>query len=204
MCPVIPIAENFCVPCSQRLGYSVKKLNLTFNLSKSPRGTPPDLVACPCCDRIWGDIHSPSLRLDPINDNAGVVGRGGGGPWVDRNPVNNNQNNSQPGGNPNNQPKSSSGSLSNMAERSYPLPQTSDYSAAATGVNIKKAGVKGGGKDSGKSNGSSNGDVRGFFNSVSQDENAPVCVCGGRAISKTTTKEGPNKGRPFYTCPKPR
>ena len=79
----------------------------------------------------------------------------------------------------------------------YPV-ETSDYSAAATGVNKKKkqsgrgAGAGAGGRGSG-----------GNYAHVSQDDNAPVCVCGGRAISKVTTKEGPNKGRVFYTCPKP-
>ena len=81
----------------------------------------------------------------------------------------------------------------------YPV-ETSDYSAAATGVNIKK---KASGRGGGGGAGGGAGGGRGNYANVSQDENAPVCVCGGRALTKTVTKEGPTKGRPFYTCPKP-
>ena len=210
-----------CVPCSKKLGFTVRKLKVTFNLSKAPRGTPPVQEACPSCDRIWEDIHSPSLRLDPLNGHVAVAvavagggGRGGGGEgqgqgrsWIDHNPPNSYQNHHQ-NNSLNNIQNSYLSNQQNQNQnqstaRSYSLPETSDYSAAATGVNIKKIG-KGNSKDLGKGNSNVNVDVRGAFNNVSQDENAPTCVCGGRAITKTTTKEGPNKGRPFYTCPKPR
>ncbi|KAM7428568.1 hypothetical protein ABFA07_020472 [Porites harrisoni] len=33
---------------------------------------------------------------------------------------------------------------------------------------------------------------------------SPCCHCGQPAVSRTVSKEGPNKGRPFYCCSKPR
>lgn len=36
---------------------------------------------------------------------------------------------------------------------------------------------------------------------VGQDK--PTCRCGGEVVERTVSKEGPNKGRKFYACPKP-
>ena len=208
---VIPLADVDCASCSHRLGYSLKKLKLSFNLSKSPRGTPPETVACPRCDRIWEDIHCQSLKVDPIG--GGMNGGGGGNGWGGGNISGGGRNGDVPGRGGPPGPLNGNGIPGRVLEiahttpyvrpAEYPAnnghanraPDTSDYSAAATGVNIRKAmaaasAAGAGGGKGGQGNGS-------------QDQNAPVCVCGGRAVSKITTKEGPNKGRPFYTCPKP-
>lgn len=207
---VIPLADVDCAPCSHRLGYSVKKLKLTFNLSRSPRGTPPETVACPRCDRVWEDIHCTPLKLDPIgggaNGNGGNGGNGGVGGGG--------RNGDLPGRGGSSGPSNSNGIPGRPLEIAHPTPyvrpaeypanngqanrapETSDYSAAATGVNIRKAMAA-------ASSSAGAGGGKGGQGSGSQDQNAPVCVCGGRAVSKITTKEGPNKGRPFYTCPKP-
>ncbi len=39
---------------------------------------------------------------------------------------------------------------------------------------------------------------------VTVDESAPVCSHGQPCVKRTTTKEGPNKGREFYVCGLPR
>ena len=33
------------------------------------------------------------------------------------------------------------------------------------------------------------------------EESAPTCQCGTQCLKKTVVKEGPNKGRPFWSCP---
>ena len=89
----------------------------------------------------------------------------------------------------------------------YPI-ETSDYSAAATGVNLQngsRAGGRGSGSgSSGGRSGSGGGGGRGGYNTASSDENAPLCECGVKTNSVVTVKDGPNKGRPFYKCAKPR
>ena len=193
----------------------MKKLKLTFNLSKSPRGTPPETVACPRCDRVWEDIHCTPLKLDPI----GGVGNGGGGGGGGRGGGHGGlggRNGDLPGRGGPSGPSNGNGIPGRPLEIAHPTPhvrpaeypanngqanrapETSDYSAAATGVNIRKAMAA-----ASASAGAGAGGGKGGQGGGSQDQNAPVCVCGGRAVSKITTKEGPNKGRPFYTCPKP-
>jgi hypothetical protein len=58
----LPNKDEDCVSCSQRIGYSLKKLQLTFNLSKAPRGIPGERLACPSCDSIWEDINHQKMR----------------------------------------------------------------------------------------------------------------------------------------------
>lgn len=36
------------------------------------------------------------------------------------------------------------------------------------------------------------------------DPSAPLCMCNQRAVRVTATKEGPNHGKDFFACPKPR
>lgn len=214
-----------CAPCSQRLGYCLKKLKVSFNLSKSPRGTPPETVACPRCDRVWEDIHCTPLKLDPIGGgvNGGVGnggGGGGGGGGHGGNGINiggGGRNGDVPGRGGSSGPQNGNGIPGRVIEIAHAAPyarpaecpahngqairapDTSDYSAAATGVNIRKAMAAA----SASAGAGGAGGGKGGQGSGSQDQNAPICVCGGRAVCKVTTKEGPNKGRPFYTCPKP-
>ncbi|PLW57729.1 hypothetical protein PCANC_01400 [Puccinia coronata f. sp. avenae] len=35
------------------------------------------------------------------------------------------------------------------------------------------------------------------------EDNAPMCKCGAQTVERSVVKDGPNKGRPFYACPKP-
>lgn len=44
----------------------------------------------------------------------------------------------------------------------------------------------------------------GVSGSMSANSSNPSCRCGEPAVSRTVSKEGPNKGRPFYCCAKPR
>lgn len=48
------------------------------------------------------------------------------------------------------------------------------------------------------------GNANNRFDSGGGDEGEIVCTCGEPARSLTVQKEGPNKGRVFYACPKPR
>lgn len=41
-------------------------------------------------------------------------------------------------------------------------------------------------------------------NHSSENEPVVICSCGTEAVQRTVQKEGPNKGKQFYTCPKPR
>lgn len=44
----------------------------------------------------------------------------------------------------------------------------------------------------------------GVGGSMDADTSSPSCHCQQPAVSRTVSKDGPNKGRPFYCCAKPR
>ncbi|KAL9957422.1 hypothetical protein ACROYT_G039055 [Oculina patagonica] len=44
----------------------------------------------------------------------------------------------------------------------------------------------------------------GASGSMDTDSSSPSCNCSEPAVSRTVSKEGPNKGRPFFCCAKPR
>lgn len=44
----------------------------------------------------------------------------------------------------------------------------------------------------------------GISGSMDLDSSIPSCHCRQPSVSRTVSKEGPNKGRPFYCCAKPR
>ncbi|KAL5473608.1 hypothetical protein EMCRGX_G028112 [Ephydatia muelleri] len=44
----------------------------------------------------------------------------------------------------------------------------------------------------------------GQSHSTAKRKGSVVCTCGDQAVQRTVQKDGPNKGRTFYTCPKPR
>lgn len=76
-------------------------------------------------------------------------------------------------------------SRSNMA--------TSDYAGALTGSNAVTKGKKSTSK-------SVTVTRTAAISSVVTDSDAPSCSCGVAAKRLTVSKEGPNKGRPFYGC----
>lgn len=217
----MPLTDVDCQTCSRKLGYRVRKLQLFFNLSKSPRGIPPEVIACPSCDRIWEDIHIAALKLEPMGGYAGGnagggMGGGGGGGGHGRNGAFFTPSTSMSAV----AAGRGSGTFPGRApvrHQEYPLPndqggrsgypiETSDYSAAATGVNLQngpRAGGRGSGSGGAKAGGGGGGG-RGGYNTASSDENAPVCECGAKTVSVLTVKDGPNKGRHFYRCAKPR
>ena len=219
----MPLTDVDCQTCSRKLGYRVRKLQLFFNLSKSPRGIAPEVIACPSCDRIWEDIHIAALKLEPMGGHAGGGGGGGGMGGGGGGGGGGGQGRNGPFNAPSTSTSMSAAGRGTGAvtlpgrapvrHQEYPIPtdqggrsgypiETSDYSAAATGVNLQN-GPRAGGR--GSSGGRSGGGAgRGGYNTASSDENAPVCECGVKTISVVTVKDGPNKGRPFYKCAKPR
>ena len=88
-----------------------------------------------------------------------------------------------------------------------PLPSysTSDYGAAAVGRDNFSKNTKGGNFGGQRTQMAARGG-RGIVNNSAavaegQERN---CNCGEPAVLRTTVKEGVNKGRQFYCCPKPR
>lgn len=80
----------------------------------------------------------------------------------------------------------------------------SDYMAAASGIGLPKPGRGGrgrGGRSSGRTQESKASSSSGTSLLPSL---GPNCGCGVPSVIKTVTKEGENKGRPFYCCGKPR
>ena len=44
----------------------------------------------------------------------------------------------------------------------------------------------------------------GFGSLGSDSDGGTPCLCGQPAVTRTVQKDGPNKGRQFHTCAKPR
>jgi len=87
--------------------------------------------------------------------------------------------------------------------------EVSDYAAAATTGQGFKNKPKGGGAGRGRGGGGGGrgggpGAAAAAAAAAAADENRPCCLCGEHAAQRTTTKEGPNKGRVFWVCPKVR
>ena len=66
-----------------------------------------------------------------------------------------------------------------------------------------------GGHTRGGYGGGAQSDNRGLFamagaSASDQDNQTVMCNCGNEAVQRTVQKEGPNKGRMFFTCSKPR
>jgi hypothetical protein len=83
-----------------------------------------------------------------------------------------------------------------------------NYMAAASGVGVvfgRGGGrsSRGGGAPGGRGVSSPMGRGGGGPQPV-RDATGPDCNCGEPSVSRTVVKEGENKGRVFYTCPKPR
>jgi DNA topoisomerase III len=73
---------------------------------------------------------------------------------------------------------------------------TSDYGAALTGANV----ATGKGKRSVVKTATATAIVATGASIAASAGDIPNCLCGMAAKSCVTVKEGPNKGRPFYTC----
>lgn len=214
-----------CGRCKEKSGVSVLKINIMVNLSMAPPGTPPELQVCPACDRLWRDANCEPLKL-PI---SGISS--GYNVSSTRSAIGSASRYLEPQGTPYRAPQvedsgkgfqlqSGAGSMSastavsapgasyipwksgSTTSTNYPVSSsTSDYGAAAVGGDRYKASTRGGrgaargGRGSGRGSSAHSGDG---------DSNNPECLCGEKSVSRTVSKEGPNKGRQFRVCPKPR
>lgn len=207
-CPAtVDVTGGPCQRCKAKTGYDVLKLNLSVVMSVAPPGTPPELVACPVCNRVWSESYCDALKL-PVsggmvphniahrNGNDGPAGQhrepaslarqgGGGAQWhsnaADREP--------RGGLNP-----------THPVQQPVHRSDTSDYGAAAVGGDSYRSSRGGrGGRGAGRGNGAHTRATAG-----DNDGSAPTCLCGDKSATRTVSKEGPNKGRLFYVCAKPK
>ena len=207
---MLPLVENSCVSCSVRSRIPILKLQLDIKLSLVAPGTPPILVACPCCDSFWEENCFTPLRLSESNlgsasmprmqehtqfrnidhrrDYGGVIGSAVSNPYGDN------------GRSVNEVQRNDIASVSTAV---------SDYGAAASGQGYRgrndshRGGAGGRGRGRVNTDRSSDGGGAGRGGALAFAL-GPPCVCGGSSIRRIVTKDGPNKGRGFFTCPKPR
>lgn len=221
---VTPAPNNeICVQCTARnSGNQVRKLSFQFSLSLAPPGIPPEATACPCCDRLWFDLHFDPLTLG----SKGIPASNGRGPPA----YSSSASNSKPAQQfQSQQPQTQMSSFSSSSHNSG-----SDYGSALLGVNFhSKAsktstasgrGGRGGRGSGGRSSsppasnsatGGRSGRGRGrggggresnssigygSKNAAASDVEQVLCQCGEPTAVNTVRKEGPNQGRLFRAC----
>ena len=204
----VDVQGGACKNCKNRSGHSILRLHLTINLSMAAPGTPPELISCPVCDRLWNDSMCQPLKLPSTGrgDVAQVSGTYS-------------SNGSTLGGNMNSVPMASSVSSlgssyqwhslnSGSAERSTNSGhvsnrniETSDYGAAAAGSDFYSNTSKGKQNYRGAGHPSYQ---RGSRSDQSDNGDVPLCACNESSVKRTVMKDGANKGRQFWCCAKPR
>jgi hypothetical protein len=73
-------ATATCARCA------INKLDVKIQLSAAPPGVPPECLACPYCDKLWGDLLIANLRKPDDIGNSAVsfaAGSRGGAPMAD-------------------------------------------------------------------------------------------------------------------------
>eukprot|EP01039_Chlorochromonas_danica_P004386 gene4386-4807_t len=178
---------------------SIVKLNCVFNLSKSPRGLEPQRLVCPRCDSLWQLADHPSLplpsSLTTTTTTTASMSMSGGGTVARRAPI---------------------------------APQIEEviivgdgggdaYSAALAGRRTAKKATTARPNQQQQQRGGLPplsaapvaGASRAYPSTSSPSDNSKesegrVCKCGQEARLLRVTKEGPNTGRPFFSCPQPR
>lgn len=177
---VTPAEGEFCQRCQQASSTQVCKMNFSFFLDKAPRGIEPECMLCVACDPLWARISIAPLQLATAPQRQ------------------------QRGANTASAPPART-----LSEPAVSPAPHSEYAAALAGV------ATGRGR---KNNSSNTNSTRGNNGSTSsRGRSAPpsgnsgagdgdnvMCGCGEPSKLLTVSKEGPNKGRKFHSCSKPR
>lgn len=175
----VPQAGIHCTKCQQSRDIEVSKLVFRFNLDRAPPGVPPECVLCPCCDPLWGEIGQAPLQLP-----EGPRRAAGGAVHTPRAPV------GHPDG----------ATLSSMAP--VPASAGSDYQAALAGKRRVVAAHSTNAAAAVTPRYAAGPDTRA---GAGRDAVVhPDCSCPAPSKLLTVNKEGPNKGRKFFSCAKPR
>jgi hypothetical protein len=198
-----------CTRCSNTSGSKgqVNKLVVKTIRSLVPPSVPPEDTVCPCCSTFWDEIRHPRLQLPKAS--TGAVSR-----------VRSAQNTAGPNvGRTTREP----------AERSRSTYQPSRISTAAVPSNFRVAtagpsrvqneiplssrgsnlnGNLAGGGFPGRHSiqATTAGTTQSRPNPravMSSDPPPPLCNCGLSTVRLTVVKEGKNRGRHFFKCPKP-
>lgn len=172
-----PAAQETCQACLHTRRVTVHKILFHMNMSRAPHGVAPESTLCPCCDPLWSATGERPLPLPAAGAAPAVVGTGNAYPRT--------------------------------VAAAYPTATTameSDYAAALAGKKKKgplpsavPVGVAGGGGASafGRGGGSS-------MQATGVIVETPMCGCNVASKPLTVSKEGPNKGRRFFSCAKSR
>ena len=138
-------------------------------------------IACPCCAAVWEDLgDAPPLRSMLSRGQAGQTAASGAARVGPSNFLNGYYEKRNKAIGSDNSGRSTGRRPPGMTVDHVQHAQSNQYDEAATG---KRA-----------INSNRNAD------SSSGGELFPPCGCKKASVQRTTTKEGPNKGRVFYTC----
>lgn len=214
--PVIPQAGNICLRCQQRDGTSILKLLIKFNLATAPPGTPPEATVCPSCDQVWDTIGQAKLprkagnAAPQVSNNRSMASFTASAsmyqPIIHLDqapPIPQAYNNlsayvpptsyvQQPQQQQQQYPNPYTSSSSN---RFPPMQEEASFSFVSHHSNPPRA------NSSVASSNSSHNIIN--LEDMGNDD-TQSCGCGVPCKLLTVNKEGPNKGRKFYSCPKPR
>lgn len=161
------------------------KVSLEFKLALAPPGTPPEAVECPCCGRIWEDlhVHPIPLRVDGPPTTAALAN-------AVREPTHVSTVNRMP-----------------VQQQRSLVQSTMTSSAGRYGGGGAEASTRAaaGGASVGVSAGGSSSSTRAVADADAADCDAcPNCQCGRPAVRRVVSKQGPNHGRPFFVCSGPK
>lgn len=193
----MPQGVDHCSLCRQNRDVAVCKIAFRFNLDRAPPGVPPECVLCPSCDPLWRETGQPSLQLPETGrrgNHAGTCAGTGGG----------------------NHSTVAAAVGVVVATPAGAVASMSDYQAALAGkrrvvahtatsaMAANRAGSKRGlpaavgyeAREAHAPFGSAGTTGGGFIH--------PDCTCAVPSKLLTVNKEGPNKGRKFFSCSKPR
>jgi hypothetical protein len=190
-----------CVSCSAP-SIPVFKLKLSFNLASAVPGMPPNAEICPICDPLWKDIHFAPLPKKVRSNN--IFGQ------IMQHPMNQNDVS----------PRQFNSSLSNqghstphriITHNNYSTPvqnhQISNNMNSLLDDNnsvVMKQTLNSNYSDTIPINPSALNSISHTFPQPSMPSSAPssilFCQCNIPVKIATTTKEGANKGRQFYSC----
>lgn len=190
-----------------------------FFLGKGPPGLDPEQILCPCCDRLWaesGNSALPTKGLDGYIPAGSTANR-----TMNVNPPSVTTafppismqtflggNSSRPVGAPPTNTAAASSYSSSMTSTAAAVTTVdlSTYDAALVGMSIRpnpppsrsNTGFPGAAPYNTMTTPNT------IDMTIGADPNAPLCECQLPGKLCTVVKDGPNKGRPFYGCVKPR
>lgn len=174
------MAEEICQSCRQTRGVTVHKILFRLNMSRAPHGVAPESTLCPCCDPLWSSTGERPLPLP-----AGTPAGAGAG---------------------NNYQRTASAVSTTAA---IVVSSESDYAAALAGKKKKPtvtSAVSGAGAGAGATafHRGGGGSSMVSITTAAEEEESPLCGCNVASKQLTVSKEGPNKGRKFFSCVKSR